>query len=252
MQCEWDRFNGVTIVADSIPDEASRFAEELATVQRECLARQGRIIWLHLPIRHAHLIALATGLGFVFHNCHPDQLTLVFTPAADTFVPFAPTHTLGAGALILNPRGELLTIREHGMLGYKLPGGHVELGEPIATAIEREVYEETGIHARLHSIVGFTTRYPAAFGRTDLYLICRLTAHSEQIAIQDHDEIAEARWMALSEYLHDERNAPFNRQLVAELHQRQGLHPTEPVNNQGPYRKQETFFAASPSGACIE
>ncbi|MFC3914952.1 NUDIX domain-containing protein [Pseudaeromonas sharmana] len=248
MQCEWDRFNGVTILADSIPDDASRFGEELATLQRECLARQGRIIWLHLPIERAHLIAIATGLGFVFHNCHPDQLTLVFTLRPGTFVPFAPTHTLGAGALVLNRCGELLTIREHGMPGYKLPGGHVELGEPIATAIEREVYEETGIHATLSSIAGFTTRYPAAFGRTDLYLICRLTAHSDQIAIQDHDEIADARWMTLSEYLQDERNAPFNRQLVAELHHRQGLHPTEPVNNQGPYRKQETFFATDWTG----
>lgn len=57
------------------------------------------------------------------------------------------------------------------------------------------------------------------------------------------DEIAEAKWLDISEFLNDEANASFNRQMVAALHNAEGLAAFEPVNNIGPYKKHETFFA---------
>ncbi|WP_408622505.1 NUDIX domain-containing protein [Celerinatantimonas yamalensis] len=43
------------------------------------------------------------------------------------------------------------------MNGYRLPGGHIELGEKIETAIIREALEKTGVQAEFQSILGFTT-----------------------------------------------------------------------------------------------
>lgn len=51
--------------------------------------------------------------------------------------------------------------------------------------------EETGIEATFGSIVGFTTKHPFQFGKSNLYFVCRLTPLSERICIQDTDEIVE-------------------------------------------------------------
>ena len=48
------------------------------------------------------------------------------------------------GALILNPKGEVLIVRSSKWNDkYTVPGGHIELGERAEDAIRREVKEET-------------------------------------------------------------------------------------------------------------
>ncbi len=50
------------------------------------------------------------------------------------------------GALILNDRDQLLIVKTHKWRGnYTIPGGHVELGEHLLEALEREIREETGL-----------------------------------------------------------------------------------------------------------
>jgi nucleoside triphosphatase len=50
------------------------------------------------------------------------------------------------GALIFNPEGQLLLVKTHKWPGkYTIPGGHVELGESLSEAVQREVKEETGL-----------------------------------------------------------------------------------------------------------
>ena len=85
------------------------------------------------------------------------QLTLVRRPFNQAFVPFIPTHTVGAGAIVIHDAGELLVVRARGTTGFKLPGGHVDAAKRIQDSIEREVLEETGIESKCKSIVAFTT-----------------------------------------------------------------------------------------------
>ncbi|MBI4416414.1 MAG: NUDIX hydrolase [Euryarchaeota archaeon] len=59
-------------------------------------------------------------------------------------------------ALVLH-RGKLVLVRRgkepfFGM--YALPGGFVEFGERLEEAVEREVQEETGLHAEVTRLVG--------------------------------------------------------------------------------------------------
>ena len=50
------------------------------------------------------------------------------------------------GALIFNGQGKLFLMRSHKWRGkYVIPGGHIELGEKIETALKREIKEETNL-----------------------------------------------------------------------------------------------------------
>jgi len=50
------------------------------------------------------------------------------------------------GALVVNPKGEVLIVRSSKWADkHTVPGGHIELGESGEDAIRREVKEETGL-----------------------------------------------------------------------------------------------------------
>nr|WP_268948919.1 NUDIX domain-containing protein [Pseudomonas tremae] len=239
-----DKFNGIIIAAASLPVDlqALRSAVDalVVLIQQERLA----LAWITLPISDAQAIPVFTAAGFSFHSCLSDQLTLVRRHFEQAFVPFIPTHTVGAGAIVINDAGELLVIRERGTTGFKLPGGHVDPAERIQDSIEREVLEETGIESKCDSIVAFTTKHPYQFGKSNIHFICRMTAMTQRINIQDTDEIEEAKWVALQTYVADARNSLFNRQLVTDVAFSQGLISTPYSGNIGPHKKQEIFTAA--------
>lgn len=244
MEFKRDNFNGIIVDADSLPDDpqALRGAVDglVAFIERERLA----LAWVTLPITNAQGIPVFTAAGFSFHSCLTDQLTLVRRPFEQAFVPFVPTHTVGAGAIVINDAGELLVIRERGTTGFKLPGGHVDPAERIQDSIEREVLEETGIESKCDSIVAFTTKHPYQFGKSNIHFICRMTALTQRINILDTDEIEEAKWVDLQAYLADSGNSLSNRQLVRDVAFSQGLVHTEYSANTGPQKKQEIFTAA--------
>lgn len=245
MEFIFDQFNGVTLqVSDQLKEKSStQFVEQLSQAIELLTQQNKQLIWLTLNISQSVLISSATELGFVFHNCQEDELTLIYRINPNAYAPFAPTHTLGVGALIKNANNEILVIKEHGMTGYKLPGGHLELGEKIETAVVREVEEETGIIAEFYSIIGVVTKYPYQFGKANMYLVCRLEAKTELIAVQDQEEVAEARWLTIADYLADKDNSQFNRQMVEELINNKGLPLFNPDNNLGRHKKQEVFFS---------
>jgi 8-oxo-dGTP diphosphatase len=65
------------------------------------------------------------------------------------------------GALTFDPDGRLLLIQrgnEPGRGLWSLPGGRVEPGEDDATALEREMAEETGLVVRAGTLVGRVQR----------------------------------------------------------------------------------------------
>jgi 8-oxo-dGTP diphosphatase len=65
-----------------------------------------------------------------------------------------PMHIVTAGGLVTNSQGQVLLIKSPRYGDWEFPGGQVEEGETIPHALEREVFEETGIIVQLKSLVG--------------------------------------------------------------------------------------------------
>ncbi len=76
----------------------------------------------------------------------------------------------------------------------------MDLGEDLAAAAIREVYEETGVQSTYHSLLGFRQQHQGSFGRSELYFVARLTPTSSTITA-DASEIALCRWMPQQEYI---------------------------------------------------
>ena len=64
-----------------------------------------------------------------------------------------------ARAIVLDDEGKtaLLHVRKHGY--YKLPGGGIDDGEDVITALERECLEEIGCHVKVGKDVGKIEEY---------------------------------------------------------------------------------------------
>ncbi|MFT2091006.1 NUDIX domain-containing protein [Paraglaciecola sp. 2405UD69-4] len=242
---EYNQFNGVIVDTKHIPQDIKSFSQQLNALLQHTKQQNKAVVWLTLDITLSHLIAVATEQGFTFHNCLPDQVTLIYKSKPEDFAPFVPTHSIGAGGLVQNEHGDILVIREHGASNYKLPGGHVELGEKIEDAVIREVFEETGIKAHFDSILGMASTHPYRFGKSNIYVICKLLPETTSIDIQDPLEIDDAKWVSPIDYLVDNNNSPFNKYLVKSLLNTSGLTKSSLDLSQFSTLKHEVFLSQS-------
>lgn len=104
--------------------------------------------------------------------------------------------TLGVRAAVLNDRGEVFLVRHTYTPGWQLPGGGVEVGEPMVEALARELAEEARI-----SLSGPATLFGVYFNRkisrrdhVALYLVRDFVVDAPKTPDL---EIAEARFFPL-------------------------------------------------------
>ena len=108
--------------------------------------------------------------------------------------------TQSAGGIVLNQRGEVLVVSQHGN-SWSLPKGHVDPGEGILEAARREIYEESGIKAvQLIKELGCYERYRLALDGGDdpaelkTIWMFLFTTQEERLHPIDPDH-PEARWI---------------------------------------------------------
>ncbi|HVM33252.1 MAG TPA: NUDIX domain-containing protein [bacterium] len=65
-----------------------------------------------------------------------------------------PTPKVAVNALVFNDRGEVLLAKRTDNGLWCIPGGHVDLGETLAQACLRELWEETGLKGEVVKLVG--------------------------------------------------------------------------------------------------
>jgi ADP-ribose pyrophosphatase YjhB (NUDIX family) len=97
-------------------------------------------------------------------------------------------HRLAACALVKDGEGRILLVR-HRLRGWDIPGGHVEAGEHLIAALQREVAEETGLRISVGPLAGVYCNV----GPPSTLILCFLArpAHGE---LQSSAEAPEVGW----------------------------------------------------------
>jgi ADP-ribose pyrophosphatase YjhB (NUDIX family) len=98
------------------------------------------------------------------------------------------------GAVVHDAAGRLLLVRranEPGRGQWSLPGGRVEPGESDASAVARELREETGLEVRVGSLIGSVQRGP--------YLIFDYAAEAVGGQLSAGDDATAAAWVTIAE-----------------------------------------------------
>lgn len=122
----------------------------------------------------------------------------------DPHAPTATSRAPGVVAAVRNEAGQLLLTRrvDNGM--WVMPGGKIELGERIAQAAVREVFEETGIIIEVTGIAGIYTDPGHVIAYADGTVLQEFAIHLHArhisgVARADGHETQEVRWFDPSE-----------------------------------------------------
>ena len=82
---------------------------------------------------------------------------------------------------------------------YSLPGGRVEFGEALHTALHREVHEETGLEIEIVALAGWREVLPSASSHGH-YVIMSFAARwagNEPVLNEEHDDF---KWLRPEEF----------------------------------------------------
>ena len=95
------------------------------------------------------------------------KLPPIYEPGADES---APRHDFrvrqAARAVVLDASGRVALLRVHKNKYYKLPGGGIDPGEDVLTALKREMLEEIGCEISDAQEIGEVTEYRDQWGLT--------------------------------------------------------------------------------------
>jgi 8-oxo-dGTP diphosphatase len=109
----------------------------------------------------------------------------------------SPSHPQLAVSAVIFRDGKILLVRRARSPGkgfYSLPGGRVEFGESLHTALHREVDEETALRIEIVGLAGWREVLPANGGGH--YLIMSFAARwtgKEPVLNDEHDDF---KWLA--------------------------------------------------------
>lgn len=106
---------------------------------------------------------------------------------------------ISAAAAIVRERRILLCKRSQHERRYPghwtLPGGKIEPGQGLEETVEREVREETGMHARVLGKLGFYEQVAPEFQNISHVFVCEASGELRL----DPAEVEEARWCSYEE-----------------------------------------------------
>ena len=115
-----------------------------------------------------------------------------------TASPVQPSHPQLAVSAAIFRDGKILLVRRARSPAkgfYSLPGGRVEFGEPLHTALHREVDEETALEIEIIGLAGWREVVPGTGGGGH-YLIMSFAARWTSGEPVLNDELDDFRWLA--------------------------------------------------------
>ncbi len=94
-------------------------------------------------------------------------------------------------AYIENDKGEVLVTKEHGRDRFDMPGGGLEFGEDIKTALSRELKEETGYDGDFeYEVIGAESPHLLLRGIWQVRVILKVTPENFDFTVgEESDEV---------------------------------------------------------------
>jgi 8-oxo-dGTP pyrophosphatase MutT (NUDIX family) len=126
----------------------------------------------------------------------PDRSARVSSRSRSTGPPVAHA-AVGVGAILLSGQGILLGRHRRGTL--ELPGGSLEVGEPLEQTVVRELAEETGLSARLEDVTLLGTLVDHVGDIVRVTVGALVTAWQGEPATQPDESVGDWAWWPLDE-----------------------------------------------------
>ncbi|BDA41663.1 Nudix hydrolase 2 [Coccomyxa sp. Obi] len=170
LQGQEDRYEGIIVDGDGLPDDPQEFSERLDYSLRVWQEQQRKGIWIKVPISKVGLIEV------------------------------------GVGCFVVNEDNHVLVVQEKngplkGRGVWKMVTGLVDAGEDINDAAEREVLEETGVKAKFAAVLALRQAHGFAFGKSDFFFVVALRPEPGQTElVMQEDELEAVAWMPLEDY----------------------------------------------------
>ena len=120
----------------------------------------------------------------------------------DERFPQSPTRPQLAVSAVIFRDGKVLLVRRARSPAkgfYSLPGGRVEFGESLHTALRREVNEETGLQIEIVGLAGWREVLPEARGGGH-YLIMSFGARWVANEVVLNEELDDYKWLPPGEF----------------------------------------------------
>lgn len=83
---------------------------------------------------------------------------------------------------------------------WEIPGGRMNIDEEPRAALNRELYEEMGVHCVIHEVIYMKQFLQGNEGKRAFVIVYRATLQDEQASFNlDQQEVLEVRWVTQEE-----------------------------------------------------
>ncbi len=112
-------------------------------------------------------------------------------------------HVVGVGGVVIKQGQVLLVKHNYGNLQgqWLLPGGHVDFGENLDAAVEREVMEETGVRTIAQGIIAVRNLI-LPDSRVEVYVVFLMDYVSGEASVNSPAEIEATGYFTLEQVKH--------------------------------------------------